>query len=127
MHTQMCGEGKSRQRYYRCSARRHFGITACDAEFVPADAIEAQVLGVLRTLSLPPTLRDAVIAVVQKRLERPTTPVARTIGKLEAQLARLNDLYELGDLERSEYLRRRTDLQRQLAQITTAPSRVLEP
>ncbi len=126
MHTQMCGEGRSRQRYYRCSARRRFGITACDAEFVPADAIESQVLGVLRTLSLPPTVRDAVIAVVQKRIARPTTPVARSIGKLEAQLARIKDLYELGDLERADYLKRRTDLQRQLAQITPAPSRVLD-
>jgi hypothetical protein len=81
----MCGEGSSRQRYYRCSARRKFGVAACNAEFVPTAEIESQVLGVLRTLSLPPTLRDAVIAVVQKRLDRPSTPVARKTAKLETQ------------------------------------------
>jgi DNA invertase Pin-like site-specific DNA recombinase len=89
MHTQMCGEGASRQRYYRCSARRRLGVTAFDAEFVVADAIESQVLGVLRALTLPPTLRDAVIAVVEQRIGQPTTAEGRDLARLEQQLNRM--------------------------------------
>src|SRR5436190_12697937 len=116
MHSQPCGEGESRQRYYRCSARRRFGTTVCDAEFVPAHVVEAQILDMLRALTILPPIRDAVIAVVERRITQPATPEARDITKLQTQLERLKDLYSMGDLEKAEYIRRREGLQRQLAQ-----------
>lgn len=126
MHTQMCGKGKSRQRYYRCSARRRFGADACDAEFVRAADVEPLVLNVLRALSLPPTLRDAVIEVVRRRIQQPMTSQGHDRAKLTAQLDRLKDMYQMGDLEKSAYVARRTQIQQQLAQVTPAPQRALD-
>jgi site-specific DNA recombinase len=126
MHTQMCGEGGSRQRYYRCSARRRFGKDTCDAAFVPAAEVEQQVIDVLRALTLPASLRDAVIAVVQQRIAHPTTAHGRDLAKLTAQLDRLRDLYELGDLDKPTYMARRAQLQQQLAQITPTPQRTFD-
>jgi site-specific DNA recombinase len=126
MHTLMCGSGASRQRYYRCSARRKFGTEVCDADFVRAIDAERQVLDVLRALTIPPALRDAVIAVVQKRLAQPASGQARDMVKLEAQLERLKELYELGDLEKADYLRKRKRVQDQLARATPPPTRTLD-
>ena len=69
------------------------------------------MLGVLRALSVPPTLRDAVIATVQRRVARPASAEGRDITKLETQLARLKDMYQMGDIEKPEYLKRREALQ----------------
>jgi hypothetical protein len=40
---------------------------------------------------------------------------------LEQRLARLRDLYELGDIPRGEYLGKREAIQTQLAQLVPAP------
>jgi site-specific DNA recombinase len=126
MHTLMCGSGASRQRYYRCSARRKFGTEVCDADFVRAVDAEHQVLDVLRALTIPPTLRDAVIAVVQKRLTRPATGQAHDVAKLEGQLERLKELYELGDLDKADYLKKRKRVQEQLTRAIPTPTRTLD-
>jgi hypothetical protein len=75
------------------------------------------VFDLLRGLIIPPPLRDAVIAVVAQRLERPASPGAIDAAALRAQLARLKDLYEFGDMLKGEYLRKREAIQRQLSQI----------
>jgi DNA invertase Pin-like site-specific DNA recombinase len=116
LHTMMNGEGASRQRYYRCGQRRRFGVCACDAKMIAARPIEEQVFDVLRALTIPPALRDAVIAVVQQRLERPTTLNGVSTEALKAQLTRLKELYEFGDIERTAYLQKREQLQHQLTQ-----------
>jgi hypothetical protein len=43
---------------------------------------------------------------------------------MNARLERLRDVYELGDLARDEYLRRRDELQRQREVLTSAPEPV---
>jgi hypothetical protein len=77
-------------------------------------------------LTLPPTLRDAVIAVVQERIQRPTNGQGHDRAKLTAQLERPRDLYQLGDLDKATYLQRRAQLQQQLGQATPAPQRTLD-
>lgn len=126
MHTAMCGGGTSRQRYYRCSARRKFGKEVCDADFVPAALIEGQVLDVLRALTVPASLRDAVIGVVQDRLARQAAGPGPDTAQLAAQLERLKELYELGDLDRAAYLQRRGRIQAQIEQVAPTPIRTLD-
>jgi site-specific DNA recombinase len=111
---------------YWCSRRRNYGVTACDAPLIPASPIERQVLDVLRTLTIPPVLRDAVIQVVADRLTRSATPQTIDITDLEAQLSRLKDLYQLGHLERHEYLQKRAKLERKLAQAAPLPTRSID-
>jgi hypothetical protein len=93
---------------------------------IDAQRIEPIVLDMLRRLTIPATLRDAVIAFARQRLEEPATTQEATIAALRAQLERIRDTYQLGDLSREEYLRRREQLQRRLAQATPPPSRVLD-
>ncbi len=126
MHTAMCGSDASRQRYYRCSTRRKFGKEVCDADFVPATWIEQQVLDVLRALTIPASLRDAVIGVVQDRLTRQASGPGPDTAQLAAQLERLKELYELGDLDRAAYLQRRGRIQSQIEQATPTPKRTLD-
>ncbi len=126
MHTQLCGQGESRQRYYRCSARRRFGTTTCGASFVLASWVEQQVLDMLRALSLPPPLRDAVIGVVQQRMTRPMTVQDHDLARLETQLERLKDMYQMGDLDKATYVQRRTQLQQRIAAAVPAPQRTLD-
>jgi len=125
MHTQMCGQGASRQRYYRCSRRRKFGSSACDAPFVPAAQIEPIILDVLRSLSIISTLRDAVLAEVQRRIARPALATP-SIRALTGQLERLKDMYQMGDLARDEYIRRRGVIEQQIAQTAPTPAVVLD-
>lgn len=126
MHTAMCGSGESRQRYYRCSARRKFGCSVCEAEFVRASDVEQQVLDVLRAVTIPQSLRDAVIGVVQKRLAQPAKEQSHDLAKLEAKLQRLKELYEFGDLEKADYLKKRKSVQDQLAKATPMPMHTLD-
>jgi site-specific DNA recombinase len=111
---------------YLCGRRRRFGVAACDASMILATKIEPIVLDVLRNLSLIAPLRDAVIAVVQERLERPTTGGDIDAAALHAQIARLKEMYEWGDLDKAAYLRKREQLQRQLTRAHEHAPRVLD-
>jgi site-specific DNA recombinase len=113
-HTQISSEGNSRQRYYRCGQRRRYGREACDAEMLAARQIEPVVFDVLRVLTLPPALRDAVIEVVQQRLASQTCEGGGDARTVRQQLNRLRDLYEFGHFGKAEYLQRRATLERQL-------------
>jgi hypothetical protein len=118
-------KGDKKDGRYWCSRRRKFGHSACDAPLIPAPKIEGLVFEVLRSLSLPRTLRDAVLQLVQDRITHATPETAST-DALKAQLARVQDMYQIGDLDRAEYVRRRERLQRQLDQATPRPPRLLD-
>jgi site-specific DNA recombinase len=104
---------------YMCGGRRRFGVDACDAPMLTARAIEPLVLDVIRNCSLIAPLRDAVIQVVKDRLARPTTGGDVDASALRAQLTRLKELFEWGDLGKAEYLWKREQIQKQIAQIQT--------
>jgi site-specific DNA recombinase len=118
--------GNREQGRYWCSRRREFGKEACNAPLIAGPPIDALLLDVLRGLSLPPSYRSAVIQVVKDRLARPSTPEAAAATPLHEQLARIKDLYVLGDIARTEYLRKREQLQHQIALSTPSPIRVLD-
>jgi hypothetical protein len=118
-------KGDKAHGYYWCSRRRQFGKEACDMPLIDSTRIEPLILDILRKLTIPATLRDAVLAFAQQRLAEPAGPQEATIVALKDQLERLKDLYELGDIPKADYLRKREQLQRRLAQATPPPARSL--
>jgi site-specific DNA recombinase len=122
LHTQLSGNAASRQRYYRCGHRRRFGASACEAKMIPARLVEPLVFNVLRGLTIPPALRDAVIEVARKRIEQPVVANTVDADALRRRFDRIKEQYELGDIDRAEYLKKREQIQRQLARQDLAPS-----
>lgn len=110
---------------YWCSRRRKFGKSACDAPMVLAAHVDPLALAVVRALFIPPTLRDAVLTEVRCRLDHAPTNEGRQRSALEAQLARLKDLYQMGHLVRAEYLEKRTQIELQLDRLPMASARML--
>lgn len=116
LHTQMCGKGNARKRYYRCSTRRKFGKDVCNAEFIPATIAEGYVLDILKQLELPPDVQAAALAEAQKRIVHPAPTPVVTVDRaaVTGQINRLKRLFELGDLSEAEYVAKRAALRRQL-------------
>lgn len=73
---------------------------------------EAEVLDVLGAIALPGGFAGAVGQAVAARLAKNGKGSRQSaLRAIDARLRRLQDLYELGDLAREEYLRRRDELQ----------------
>ena len=71
-----------------------------------ADTLEVQVRELIAQFSLEGYLKERLLA--QLRDERPEREQQN--AKIESRLRRLRDLYELGDIERDDYVRRRDEL-----------------
>jgi hypothetical protein len=99
---------------YTCYLRRVAG--SCDAPSFPQDIVERHLLEVLKTTSLPEGISKdvdaAVAAILKGSRQNSRGPPSR---RLAARLERLRDLYELGDVTREDYLRRRAELELQRA------------
>lgn len=75
----------------------------------------------LEAIELPAAFRKEFAAAVSKgRPGRPVRSVEERRRGAEQRLARLRDLYELGDLDRETYLRRRDKIVEELAELTKA-------
>jgi DNA invertase Pin-like site-specific DNA recombinase len=97
---------------YTCYLRRVAGD--CDAPSVPQAVLEHDLLEVLRTMSLPEGVSEDVNAAVTVILNgNGQNSRGSSLKAIVARLERLRDLYELGDIERDEYLRRRAELETQ--------------
>ncbi len=104
--------GRRLVRRYHCSTRKQHGT--CDQPAPLADTIEAELAHYLATLTPPQSVRTQIL----QQLARPTItddPVVQAAhAAAQGQLDRLKDLYQLGDLTRSQYLYRRQLVQHQL-------------
>jgi site-specific DNA recombinase len=104
-----CGShltGDHQGAYYICSGRR---FHSCDQPMVRDDVLCAQFAGLLSRLAVP---QDAIADAVA---QLPAPRVVDVAG-LARRLDRLRDLFELGDLARSEYVRRRDEIRASIAQ-----------
>lgn len=83
--------------------------------------IESQLLDVLRSVALPETLAKAVDEAVAASLKS-DSPKSRqaSVKALDGRLARLKDLYELGDISRDEYLAGREEIATERKNIETS-------
>ncbi len=110
----MTGCSTGRVRYYRCAARSRNG--SCDAPSIRADVAERDFADWLDGYSLPENWRDQL----EKRDLARDDEAARR-AQLEGQLARLRNLYVLGDIGSDEYRARAAEIKSALA-LTVAPS-----
>jgi site-specific DNA recombinase len=120
-HAKMHGTGVGRNhvaRYY-CSTRRK--SHGCDQPVVPADEVERQLVQFVADFKPHPR----VCAEILQRLATNSGPESRETTKrraaLEERLRRMRDLYELGDLERAEYIARRDAIHAELDALAPRP------
>ena len=115
--------------YYSC--RRRMQARACDQPYARRDVLEAEVRDWLAALQLPPGLEEAFAEGVARATSGPPRRARADRRKeLTQRLARLEDLYELGHVERDEYLTKRADVEKalraldvdQAAQARSAPA-----
>jgi hypothetical protein len=94
---------------YVCYARRV--AAACDAPPVMQDELERDIHDILEMVALPDGFAEAVDAALAAHEGGRTRRKERaSLSSIERRLARLAELYELGDIARADYLRRRETL-----------------
>jgi site-specific DNA recombinase len=101
----MTGVTGSNARYYRCSQRAVY--KTCDAPGIRADVAEEAFAHWLGSHRLPADWRTAI---ARTRVEAIGSGERDRRRALEGQLTRLKDLYQLGDVEKDEYLRKSSEL-----------------
>lgn len=89
---------------YICWGRR---AHECDQPMVTSRALGLQFGQLLERISVP---QDELLDALARR---PKAATARPEA-IKARLARLRDLYEMGDVDRAEYVRRRAELQEEM-------------
>ena len=127
MHGQ--GTGRHGEPRYYCSTRRATG--ECDQPLVRAADVETQLADFLKGVHPGKRVIDTILRTL-KQGDGDTAGGAREQAGITKRLERLRDLYELGDIDRANYLSRRDALERQLQQLSppelldlTAARRVL--
>jgi hypothetical protein len=124
VHCQHCGlpltaktsGGRGRRgetRYYFCPAIRRSVDCPAAGSHVVASAIEAQVVEYVRHLRLPEDWRSRLVELANQVEER--SQVEGRYRYLESKLRRVRELYVEGDFEKPEYIRRKSDIEAQLA------------
>lgn len=103
--------------HYICYERRVGG--GCKSKSVPQDTLETDVAGILGAVALPAGFAQAVdMASRQDRAQ--TRGRVATLKSIDAGKARVRDMYELGDIARDEYLRRRESLEGEVMDLKAA-------
>jgi site-specific DNA recombinase len=103
--------GRGRPRAY-CSGRRQGHD--CSARSTVLATLEQQISAYLATFHIPPDFQERLRAYVAQEATG-ARDAATQRSRMEAQLARLKDLYVMGDIDRQSYLSERDELQRELA------------
>ena len=98
-------------RYY-CATRRK--QHACDQPLAPADRIEEQIVEFIADFRPGQTIRDEILRRLAEPATVDTAEVVRRRAALDERRRRVRDLYELGDLDRDEYLARRQAIDTEL-------------
>jgi site-specific DNA recombinase len=109
----------SRFARYICSTRSRRG--KCDQRFVLARDLEPQLTDFLRDFKLDEAQVAAVLDAIQERAQEREREPHKRLNELRRRLDRIKDLYELGDLTRAEYLKRKKRLHGLLAEAKPPP------
>ena len=105
--TRLADRTHGERSHYVCYERRVGG--GCKSKSVPQDGLEADVAAILGTVTLPAGFAQAVEAASRQEHGR-VRDRATTLKSIEGRKARLRDIYELGDIAREDYMRRRESL-----------------
>jgi hypothetical protein len=121
-HGKMHGTTGGRElkaRYY-CSTRR--ANRSCDQPIVPAEQVEQQLARFIAGFAPDPAVKEEVLQRLANRAStREDSQTAKRRTALEERLRRMRDLYELGDLQRAEYVARRDAINAELTALAPDP------
>jgi len=96
------------RRYYRCTGRERG--SGCTLPYLPAHAVEGQVLEALSPLA-PPEAMEQIVAAL---LKQPVSDLTARCHDLERRLQRWDRAYEAGDLTHPEWAERTAELRQRL-------------
>ena len=111
--------GRKLEARYFCSGRR--ASQGCDQPTARAALIEEQLVEFVADFKPEPFLREEILHRLAAGNGPETKQMTRKRAALEERLRRLRDLYELGDLDRADYLARRQEIQTHLAELAPEP------
>lgn len=114
------GDGNERTRhYYHCSRRINW--RDCTARMVWIDAVDAQMLQVVKALALPDDWKPEILAQAEALLkaEQPNQGVSREA--LIAEIERWGEAYARGAIGKAKFERTIADLQAKMAEAPSTP------
>lgn len=117
--------GGNGNRYARYLCAKRTRQHACDQPQALASRIETQLTDFVGSFRLADDQVQAVLAKIKQRSGATDHPKV-SIGALRGRLERVRDLYELGDLGREEFQRRKTKVVALLADAEPLPDVDLE-
>jgi hypothetical protein len=106
-------------RYY-CATRRK--QHACDQPLARADRIEEQIVEFIADFRPTQAIREEILRRLAEPATDDTAEIARRRAALDERRRRLRDLYELGDLNRHDYLARRQAIDAELDTLAPGPA-----
>jgi site-specific DNA recombinase len=116
--------GRRSEARYLCATRR--SSKTCDQPTARAAIVEQQLIEFIADFKPDASLRQEILRRLANTEEGDNRPTKRKRAALEARLLRLRDLYELGDLDRPDYLARRQRIHTQLEELAPQPTPDLE-
>jgi len=105
--------------YYVCRAR--YGSRSCSQALAPVAELENELRSWLNQLRLPDGFAEEFSRALHAGRDKPAPARRLTVRSIETRLERLRELFEMGDLPRADYVRRRDTLQDELAQLSATP------
>ena len=107
--------------YYVC--RRRYGSKSCDQPLARVDELEGQMREWLQAIRLTEDFRkEFAKAIGGQPAKRATRSIADRRKSAEDRLARLRDLFEMGDLDRAPYIERRDRLAAEIREFEAPPA-----
>ena len=117
------GSTTKHRRYYCATRRNHAG---CDQPLALADDLETEILTYLAALTPPAAVQAEILRRLEHHHPSEAADATQQAARLRGQLERLKDLYQLGDLTRTEYLHRRHTITAALDALTTPESSAID-
>ncbi len=120
-HAKMQGTtgGREQTARYYCATRR--ADRSCDQPIAHAEQIEAQLAQYITGFAPTPAIREDILRRLANAAAPETSETAKRRAALEERLTRMRDLYELGDLQRPEYIARRDAIHTELSTLAPQP------
>jgi site-specific DNA recombinase len=112
--------GRKREARYYCSTRRK--KHGCDQPLTAARPIEEQIARFISGFQPSQAMRDEILDRLARDEHTDTEEVTRKRRQLNDRRKRLRDLYELGDLDRPEYISKRDALDSELDALAPGPA-----
>jgi site-specific DNA recombinase len=112
--------GRKREARYYCSTRRK--KHGCDQPLTAARPIEEQIARFISDFQPSEAMREEILDRLAHGEDTDTGDIARKRRQLNERRKRLRDLYELGDLDRSEYVSKRDALDAELDALAPGPA-----